>query len=259
MIQSSSQVYLKAAGLVPTAADVVVEATHCVMCAAPLAAGEKANKVTKATFGDAFNNKLDLRAISGTHVCGACQALWSKDWLQKYSKSYACAEGVFKLASNEDQAAFLLNPPPPPFVAILSTRQQQHMIWRTPVSLSQELFFVRMDGDVVTIRRRVLMEALDAYKHIVEVMASTLPEGRKRPLKGPPAWIDRQLESSKTGMLRTDVEALLHQVGDDWAVERLHGLTMGEWWALNIINRFDPQSPPPRRNALVDADDTDAS
>lgn len=259
MIQSSSQVYLKAAGLAPVAADLVGEATFCVMCAAPLAAGEKANRVTKSTFGDAFNNKLDLRALSGTHVCGACQALWSKDWLQRYSKSYACDEGVFKLASNEDQAAFLLNPPSPPFVAILSTRQQQHMIWRTPVSLSQERFFVRMDGDVLVIRRRVLMGALDAYKHVIEVMANTIPEGRQRPLKGPPAWIDRQLESSKTGMLRTDAQALLHQVGDDWAIERLHSLSIGEWWALNIITHYDPQSPPPRRNALINDQDAGAS
>lgn len=250
MIRSSSQVYLAAAKLAPIGSDVVAADTHCTMCAAPIAAGELANKVVPSTFGDAFNNKLDLRAISGTHVCGACQALWSKDWLQKYSKSYACSEGVFKLASNEDQAAFLLNPPEAPFVAILSTRQQQHMIWRTPVSLSRELFYVRLDGDILEIRRKVLMDALDAWRHVAELMANTIPEGRKRPLKGPPAWIDRQLESSQTGMLRTDVEDLLRQVGETWAIDRFNALTIGEWWALNIINRFDPQNPPPRRNAL---------
>lgn len=251
MIASSSQVYLSAAKLQPVGADRVETDTHCTMCAAPLPAGTMANKVVPATFGDAFNNKLDLRALSGTHVCGACQALWSKDWLQKYSKSYACAEGVFKLASNEDQAAFLLNPPEPPFVAILSTRQQQHMIWRTPVSMSQALFYVRMDGDILTIRRQHLMDALQAWKHTVDLMANTLPEGRKRPLKGPPAWIDRQLESSTTGMLREDVEDLLRQVGDTWAIDQLNSLSVGEWWALNIVNRFDPMAPPPRRNALI--------
>lgn len=253
MTRSSSQIYLAAAKLAPTGSDLVDTDTHCTMCATPILAGELANKVVRSTFGDTFNNKLDLRAISGTHVCGACQTLWSKDWLQKYSKSYACPEGVFKLASNDDQAAFLLNPPQAPFVAILSTRQQQHMIWRTPVSLSPELFFVRLDGDILQIRRKVLMEALAAWQHTVEVMATTVLEGRKRPLKGPPAWIDRQLESSGTGTLRDDVEALLLQVGDTWAIERLNALSMGEWWALNIINRFDPQNPPPRRNALEPA------
>lgn len=253
MIRSSSQIYLAAANLEPTGSELVPADTFCTMCAAPIAAGERANKVVRATFGDAFNNKLDLRAMSGTHVCGACQTLWSKDWLQKYSKSYACADGVFKLASNEDQAAFLLNPPEPPFVAILSTRQQQHMIWRTPVSMSRELFFVRLDGDILQIRRKVLMDALAAWKHAVEVMATTIPDGSKRPLKGAPAWIDRQLESSATGMLREDVEALLRQVGDEWAIEKINALSMGEWWAMNIITRFDPQSPPPRRNALEPA------
>lgn len=246
----SSALYRQAANLEPSASGVVNAATHCVMCAAPLEEGDRANPLTRNTFGDAFNNKLDLRALSGTHVCGDCQALWSKDWLQKYSKTFACTQGVFKLASNDDLAAFLLTPPEPPFCAIISTRQQQHMIWRTPVSLSQDYFVVRLDGDLLTIRRAVLLDALAAYKHAEHVMATVLLDGRKKVLKGPAAMFDRQLEASTMGTLRTDVEGLLRQTGDTWVIEKLHALSIGEWWALNVLRFADLQNPPAWRDAL---------
>lgn len=247
--------YRLAAKLEPSTSGVVAMTTHCVMCAAPLAEGDRANPVTSNTFGDAFNNKLDLRALTGTHVCGDCQVLWSKDWLQKYSKTFACAQGVFKLASNDDVAAFLLTPPEPPFCAIYSTRQQQHMIWRTPVSLSQDYFVVRLDGDLLTIRRPVLMDALAAYKHAEHLMATVLLEGRKKALKGPAALFDRQLESSSMGMLRSDVEALLRQTGDTWVIEKLHALSIGEWWALNVLRFADADNPPAWRDALAAANE----
>ena len=96
------------------------------------AAGEETNLVSRDTFGDAFNNKLDLRAKHGHYVCGACMALWHKDFLQRYSKTYATAHGVWKLASNDDTMAFLTNPPEPPFVALISTTQQQHLSGALP-------------------------------------------------------------------------------------------------------------------------------
>ncbi|EQD52305.1 CRISPR-associated protein, Csf1 family, partial [mine drainage metagenome] len=177
-----------------------------------------------------------------------------QDWMQKYSKTFACEQGVFKFASNDQQAAMLLNPPATPFAAIFSTKQQQHMIWRTPVSLSRDFFMVRVDGDVLTIRHPILMDALRIYKFAEKVMTDTVPAGRKKSLKGPAALFDRELQSSKMGMLRPDVDALMRETGNDAVIDQLHNLSMGEWWALNVIRHYDPAQPPPWQNALLAVD-----
>lgn len=247
---SASSLYRVAAGLTPVGTAVVEHPDHCMMCAAALKPGDLANPVTKRTFTDAFNNTLDLRAPSGHHVCGDCQVLWRKDWLQKYSKTFACEQGVFKLASNEHLAGFLFNPPEPPFAAIFSTKQQQHMIWRTPLSLSRDLFVVRVDNDLLTIRQPLLLEALAAYRHAESIMAAVKPMGRTALLKAPAALFDRGLAHGQMGMLRPDVEALLRQVGEAWIIDLLHGLSMGEWWALNAVRHFDPDQPPAWQPAM---------
>jgi CRISPR type IV-associated protein Csf1 len=251
MVASASDLYCLAAGLEPETSCLVTEPSHCRMCAAHLAAGDSANLVTKNTFDDAFNNKLDLRALTGKYVCGACQRLWEKDWLQKYSKTFACKDGVFKLASNDQCAAFLLNPPEPPFAAIFSTKQQQHMIWRTPLSLSRALFVVRVDKDLLQIRHQVLIDAWRAFRHAESVMATIKPTGRATLLKPPAALFSRELATGKMGMLREDVCALLRQTGDTWVIDQLHRLSIGEWWALGIIRHYDPESPPPYVNAMA--------
>jgi CRISPR type IV-associated protein Csf1 len=262
MIETASALYAKAAKIVPTADATVESDSHCCMCGTLLPAGALANPLTKKTFNDAFNNRLDLRALSGKYVCGDCQSLWTKDWLQRYSKSFATSDNVYKFASNDQQAAFLLNPPEPPFAAIFSTRQQQHMIWRTPVSLSRELYTVRVDGDLLLIRQSVLMEGLRAYKHAMSVMANTPHPRTKRKLSGPAAIFDRELASSIMGSLRSDVIELLESNGDTWVIETLHAMSMGEWWALNVIRHYDPANPPAYVpvdfNDLGKSDDEDA-
>lgn len=249
MVMSSSALYRTAARLEPAAHGVTTSDSHCVMCAAVLPAGAPANPVTKHTFGDAFNNTLDLRARTGAYVCGDCEVLWCKDWMQKYSKTFACAEGVFKLASNEHLAGFLANPPEPPFCAIFSTKQQQHMIWRTPVSLSRDYFVVRLDSELLTIRRPVLMAAWRAYRHAESIMASVALARKGRKLKPPAALFSRELASPVVG-LRADVVDLMHQAGASWVVETLGQLSVGEWWGLGALRHFDPENPPAHERAL---------
>lgn len=249
-VLTASALYARAARLTPATVGVTTEDSHCAMCAAVLPMGTPANPVTKKTFDDSFNNKLDLRARSGRYVCGDCEVLWAKDWLQKYSKTYACDRGVFKLASNEHLAGFFLDPPEPPFCAIFSTKQQQHMIWRTPVSLSRDFLFVRVDDEVVTIRRPVLMQGLAAFHHAERTMKTTALARTGRKLQPPAALMSRELATATMGALRTDVIELLRQTGDLWAIQALHALSIGEWWALNAMRHFDPEAPPAPESAL---------
>ena len=250
MITHASELYCAAAGISPCAHGVATEDSFCVMCGTSITAGSAANPLSKSTFDAAFNNRLDLRAPTGRYVCGACDSLWTTDWLQKYSKTFATSQGVYKFASNDQQAALLLNPPAPPFCVIFNTRQQQHMIWRTPVSLSRDFYVVRVDGDVLTIRQAKLLDAWRAYQHALTVMADTPLARTGRKLKPPAAIFDRELGHRAMGTLRTDVMELLTETGNAWVIDLLHGLSMGEWWALNVIRNYNPDSPPAYQLAL---------
>lgn len=251
MLISPSALYRQAARLTPEGRTVVTSDSYCVMCAAELPAGALANLVTKATFDKAFNNKWDLRAASiGRYVCGDCQVLWTKDWLQKYSKTVATTNHVYKFASNDQMAAILLNPPEPPFVMIFSTKQQQHMIWRTSVSYSREFYVVRVDSEQLTIRQPRLLAAYRAFKHAEELMGTTAIARTGRKLKPPAALFSRELAIRDMGLLRTDVVELMQQEGATWVIDAMADLSMGEWWALNVIRHYDPENPPPYQLAI---------
>jgi len=253
VILSASALYRQAGNVTPQAHGTAKTDSYCVMCAAPLPAGTAANPVGNTTFDKSFNNKFDLRALTGRYVCGDCEALWSQEWMQKYSKTFATMDGVYKFASNEQQAAFFLHPPEPPFCAIFSTKQQQHMIWRTPVSLSRELYTVRLDGELLTIRQPVLLAGLHAYRFAESLMANT-PLARTGKRINPPAALFSRELAIQTLSLRADVVELLAQTGDGWVVEAMNRLSAGEWWALNVIRHFDPENPPEYQRAIEGTD-----
>lgn len=238
---SPSRVYTQAAGVAPITCITAASDSWCVMCGTPIATGDACNPLQD--FGPTFNNHIDLRALSGRYICGDCAALRGKEWLQTYSKTYACSTGFFKLASNEDYAAFVLSPPEPPFVAVLSTAKQQHLIWRAPVNASRDWLLIRMGDEVLSIRRAVVMQALSAYKALVHLMA-TVPTERGYLLKGPPAIFDRELANSAMGSLRIDVAAHATANGMHDQAALFGTLTMGEWWALNALRFIDLDHPP---------------
>lgn len=223
--QTPSHIYRRAAGIEPVGYEGHIgdaEAT-CAMCTAKLQPKDLRIEIDHETFGESFNNKLDMHE-PGNCVCGDCNALWNSLFLQKYSKSFANKDGVFKLASIEDVQAFILTPPSAPFVAIFNTRQQQHMIWRTPVCMSQDNLIVRVDDDILHINRKRVIEAAAAWNRIIEVMSTV-------GLKGLPAQMDRELSHIRMGVLRSDVVRICtpHAPED---IAMLKSLRMGEWWAL---------------------------
>ena len=235
-LPTSTQLYRRAAGVKPTGAPASKDCT-CIMCGAKLGPGDLVNPILKDTFGDSFNNKLDMHR-KGDVLCGDCDALWSKDFLQKYSKTYATTEGVFKLASNLDVQAFILTPPRPPFVAIINTRQQQHMIWRTPVCLSPDILIVRMDDEILKVDRAKVLAAVSAWQYVVERM-------KHLGMKGVPAYPDRTLSSRATGSIRGDVATKIGEESAEGAkaIAALRALRVGEWWAMTAMNKVDLNDP----------------
>lgn len=235
-IQTSSQLFREAAGI-DAQGTPAKGPCACIMCSAQLDAGSLITHITKDTFGESFNNKLDVHQ-PGDVVCGDCAVLWQRDYLMKYSKTYATKSGVYKLASNEDIQAFFLRPPEAPFVAIYNTRQQQHMIWRTPVSLSSDILTVRLDDEILHINRRKLIAGISAWQR-------TLASMKKLEIKGMPAYPERTLSSRATGAIREIVLQKITEDSPEGAADiiALKALRMGEWWAMTAMSKIDLDSP----------------
>lgn len=235
-LPTSSQLFRRAAGIEQQGKPAPKDCT-CVMCSAKLELGDLINAIDKTTFGESFNNKLDMHE-PGDVLCGDCAALWARDFLMKYSKSYATTEGVFKLASNEDIQAFILTPPAPPFVAVYNTRQQQHMIWRTPLCLSNAMLTLRLDDEILHIDRVKVIRAVGAWQR-------TLARMKELGFKGMPAYPERTLSSRATGSIRDDVAERIAGDSEMGAndIAALRSLRVGEWWAMCALNKVDVDEP----------------
>lgn len=233
---SGSTLYRRAAGIQPVGAPLARHAT-CALCGIALVAGDPAVPLKHTTFGEGFNNKLDVHT-KGTVVCGDCEALWTMDFLQKYSKTYACDTGVFKLASNEDIQAFILRPPASPFVAVYNTRKTQHMIWRTPVCLSGMHLVVRVDDDVLHIDRDKVLAGIRGWQYCEARMIAL-------GMKGGPAYTRLHLDARQVGSVRADVARAVAAENAEGAraVECLRALRMGEWWAVGACRSVDLDRP----------------
>ncbi len=235
-VPTSSQLFRRAAGVKPQGSAAARDCS-CIMCGARLKEGDAVNPIENDTFGESFNNKLDMHE-KGDVVCGDCAALWQRDFLMKYSKTYATQDGVYKLASNEDIQAFILQPPQTPFVAVYNTRQQQHMIWRTPVCLSSDVLIVRLDDELLHIRRALLIKAVGAWQRTLAAM-------KELGFKGMPAYPERTLSSRATGSIREDVAERLSKHSEACAqdIATLKALRVGEWWGMCAINKVDVGAP----------------
>lgn len=229
---SPSRMYCEAAGVAPLGDIRSQKRTVCAMCGTPIWPGDLC-KHARGRFNESFNNKIDL-VLDADHICGHCMALWGPTWMQNYSKSFATSTGVYKFASNLDQAALIYAPPSTPYVVVRNTARQQHQIWRAPINYSTELMLVRFGDEVLSIRRRYLFDrALPALKQLTDMMTA-------QGMKGLPAIFDRDLARFSVGSVRNDVARRAKEIGQEDAVHCLNAMSMGEWWALSLVRQFEP-------------------
>lgn len=227
-ILSPSRLTVLASGIQPAGSRKSKNECRCAMCGTTIFAGDLIDDFAP---GDAFTDYPALAAKSSDVICADCKAIWRQEFLQKYSKSVICDEGVFPFAKMENQAYWLLNPPQSPFIMILSDQQQQHLIWRAPVNLSRDLYQIRFGSALLTIRRLILVEAMEASRYLVELLNATEKKPRT---KSPFVRLDWEMSDLRHGRLRDEVLSL---PGDEAQkmVGLLRSLTPGESWALCVL------------------------
>ena len=214
-------------------------ATRCACCGAPIAEGDLA---VPTSFGNNFTDDLSLATRSGV-VCGACAPFLTIGPMRALQKVVVTRDGAYPLAKDVHRAWFFLTPPEPPYVAVVSDSMLQHLVWRTPVTLSNDLQIVRLGQRLLTIRRPVLLAALDWAR---EAMLATLEPGQPAPenfARHPYVSLDREMTGTAHARIRNDVAAAPRAA--PW-LAKLRELTPGETWALATLAKragVTPEQP----------------
>jgi CRISPR type IV-associated protein Csf1 len=210
-------------------------AMTCSHCGKPIQSGEPHVAVR---VGELFSDTRDLASDSGI-VCGGCAVLRAKKSMNGLSFMVLTPEGLFPIAQSIHKAWLFLTPPEPPFVAVHSSATMQHLVWRTPVTLSKERIYLRRGSDLFTLRPATLRATIELAHSIQQ---RRLAAGEKNAFSSP--------------FLRLDVSKILHidhgrlnpkVVTVMTAPERQHfyQFTPGELWALGFL--LAKKTPTPTR------------
>lgn len=250
MIISPSALAIKALGLSAEGTMDCPEETQCAVCGAKIAVGER---IDDLALPPSFTNHATLAHPGGKYRCGACTAVMTrKEFQMGLSTALVSAAGYFPIIRKENRAWAFLTPPEPPFAICIQNAQQQHTVWRAPVSLSKDLLLVRVGEQVVRLRRRYLVAARETALMLNDKRAEMLAAEKRqrgRPLGADPEspfLNDWKLQSAVGGRLKGWVPPLLKHgyvtPEDLLPIEQLNG---GEAWALTAVLHLNPVQPEP--------------
>jgi len=175
----------------------------CALCGAVRPAGvmlkddPKQNNLSKLTmvFGANFN---DMDQVGRTRfVCDSCRQLFTARCLpltgnvlitkEKVLRfEHQAKEGLPKSYTSVPKVAiprYMLEPTEPPFCWALKSKgsiKPEHLLWKTRVSLSRDVFFVQVGGENIVVDRAALAWALDQAGKIMELSALAKLSKKKR-------------------------------------------------------------------------------
>ncbi|MGF6440143.1 type IV CRISPR-associated protein Csf1 [Paraburkholderia youngii] len=239
---SPSRLTIEAAGLSPVSTHKAAHAGICAMCGYPYQAGDP---VLAFRPESSFTDYGALRGQGNKAIDGWCAATWTREFTQTHGKAVVSRQGVFKAASNNDIAWWLLNPPEGPWLFVQMDQQVQHLFWRAPVNYSRDVFFIQYGEARLTVRRENLARGADAARRLA-IVAS---EGRKgAALKHPFVRLARELDEPLHGLLRPNLYKIANdrvEVGAD--IDIVAGLTSGELWGLTAVLYATESAVPERK------------
>lgn len=253
MIISPSAIAIDALGIQPEGTMICnAEAgQRCAVCGVTLRTGEP---IDTLRLPDSFTNHASLAIPGGEYRCGACTAVMTRgpNFMMALATCVASRDdGYLPMMKKEHRAWAFLTPPKPPFIMAVQNAQQQHTVWRAPVSLSRDLFFVRIGEQVVSIRREKLAAAREAAIGVdaaIRAAGEGAKAGRGRPAKTDsvenPFYSDWKYQDATGGQLKPYVlEAIKQQLIALPDLDALTCLTGGEIWALTAVLHLTPVRP----------------
>lgn len=237
-VLSSSKVVADALGLEPDGIPAERDG-HCAFCGHEI---KKGDPYVPFAVGGAFMDDLTLANRGSDMTCGYCPHVLSAEGLRTTGYGVFSASGARPFRKWGDIAESLKNPPEPPFVMVYATANNQHMAWRAPVSLSRELFYVRVGLRDLKIRRQKMLDAVAACERVGLKMGYK-PDPKRKTLVNPFRTLSSDLKDPNHADLSVAINqpnrpefAHLkddHEYQDD--LKFLMGLTLGETWGLRFI------------------------
>lgn len=254
-----SDLAVSALGIEPEGVPWPREATRCACCGKPVLPGDLAVR-DKDRFGQQFTDGPSLACKGSGAVCGSCSAVMNAKPLRALQHAVVTAKAAYPIRKDVHRSWFLLTPPEPPYVVVVSDTKQAHLVWRTPVTMDNNLVVVRLGARLLRIRRWVLDQALRDCQLVADAVnaarvAGDAQGGRKRAevegLRHPFVALARDFDEPAHGVLRREVaseDERSPESGVGRAVARLKRLGPGELWALATLakrNIEQPEKPAP--------------
>jgi CRISPR type IV-associated protein Csf1 len=207
----------------------------CVLCGRLINPGEARSEFRPLP---SFMDGPELCARDrSTKMCGYCVHLTKKAVILKTQRVCITRKKVIPAARNAHVKWLLLNPPEPPFILLQNQTKLSHMIWRTPLTLSRQLWFVRMGPRQLTVRLSLVAKALDRFRCIADRVDGLKLNGR---LQHPFNWLDFESRDLNAGRVRRDIAPYLDSEDEELIVN----LRPGEYWALAILTtKHEPEDP----------------
>lgn len=240
---SASAIACEALGIKPDGIPAKT-AGRCAYCGAPIAAGELC--VPFAPSG-AFTNGPDLAARGSRICCPPCGYVVTTPGLMATQRGVFSRAGVQPFSKWADMRSALLDPPDPPFIMVSATRKNQHMVWRAPVNLSREQFYVRVgDMDLLVQPARlnrlvaccaIVKGVMERAKQQTKPTSKTKPEKASTMLPHPFVGFSTDVKEPVVGLLALDfakLDALDESSEYQAALTALQTMTTGECWALTF-------------------------
>lgn len=224
---------------------------RCAMCGVTIPSGASCGPLRTtghSPIKDSFTNHSAMAHPLENLGCGACLTILDDGaFLNALGRGVASAAGFFPISKDVHRAWALLAPPEPPFVMMLQASNQQHTVWRAPVSLSRDMYFLRLGDQVLRIRRKVLIEAKEACIAIDarEQVPGDRPRKRKTDAPRNPFDVNRDGKSLTSGEFSAWYRHL-HQLGRILPEEHtlFSSMTAGEVWAMHAV-LVKPERPEP--------------
>lgn len=249
MITSPSHLAIAALGLAPEGTMACPENSSCAVCGSLIHEGDL---VDGLALPDSFTSRAALAHPEGSYRCGACTAVMTRPEFQmSFSTAIFNRDGYYSIARKENRSWAFLTPPEPPFAICIQNAQQQHVVWRAPVSLSKDILMVRVGEQVIRLRRPALVAARSVALMLNEQLAqSDVKRKPGRPESAEfirsPFTADWKLQTVGGGRPASWVSDLVEkgqvQPADLAPLECLNG---GEVWALNAVLHPAPVKPEP--------------
>jgi hypothetical protein len=227
-ILRAPELTVKALGLKPDGAP-ALEPHTCTFCGEPIAVGALCGKLeVGATFMD--DAYLTSREKPGW-LCGFCLALKPKRFMDNTQQAFITSSAVFKFGRTENRKWLLENLPEPPFVIVSSDTNSQHMIWKTPVSRSRDVLYLRIGWRMFPIRMPIVRHLVMQMPSIQQRVESSARKRGKSTLYHPFLSAEPFVADMNFGRIKTNVLAVLNE--EERAF--LNEFGPGEVWAACVL------------------------